>query len=114
LLFGKFDYMDRGILDRTHLRFFTMRSLTELMNEVSCDVLEATPTPLPVQLVLPFTAGKWFAPLHEAHYALTRCRKTLFAYQFVIVAAPSRRAVPEPAEIDSADDLYVEKALAGE
>ena len=27
LLLGRFDYMDRGILDRTHLRFFTLKSL---------------------------------------------------------------------------------------
>src|SRR5439155_20250782 len=27
LLFGRFDYIDRGILDRTHLLFFTARSL---------------------------------------------------------------------------------------
>lgn len=113
LLLGKFDYMDRGILDRTHLRFFTMRSLKELMSEVSCDVLDAIPTPLPVQLVLPVTAGNWFAPLHEAHYGLTRCRRTLFAYQFVIVAAPRHRAVLEPSEIDSADEAFAEKEFAG-
>src|ERR1700692_4232458 len=72
LLLGKFDYRDRGILDRTHLRFFTLRSLKELMSEVSCEVLDAIPTPLPVQLVFPFTKSNVFAPLHEAHYALTR------------------------------------------
>jgi len=104
LLFGKFDYMDRGILDRTHLRFFTLRSLKQLMGEVSCEVLEAIPTPLPVQLVLPFTRSKWFAPLHEAHYALTRCRKTFFAYQFVILAAPVRtRALPDPEPVSSGE-----------
>lgn len=88
LLFGKFDYMDRGILDRTHLRFFTLRSLTHLMNEVSCRVLDVIPTPLPFQLVLPFTGKKIFAPLLAAHYAVTKAWKTLFAYQFVIAAAP--------------------------
>jgi SAM-dependent methyltransferase len=88
LLFGRFDYMDRGILDRTHLRFFTLRTLRQLMDEVSCDILAVVPTPLPVQLVFPFTAGKLFAPLHELHYAVTCSWKTLFAYQFVIVAAP--------------------------
>ena len=113
LLFGKFDYMDRGILDRTHLRFFTMSSLNQLMREVSCEVLSAIPTPLPVQLVLPVTDGKGFAPLHEAHYALTRCRKTLFAYQFVIVAAPSRTAVSEHSEEGPASEVFAEKALAG-
>jgi SAM-dependent methyltransferase len=113
LLFGKFDYMERGILDRTHLRFFTMSSLDQLMREVSCNVLDSIPTPLPVQLVLPFTAGKRFELLHEAHYALTRCRKTLFAYQFVIVAAPCHRAVSEPSEEGPASEAFAEKVLAG-
>jgi len=88
LLLGKFDYMDRGILDRTHLRFFTLRSLEKMMEEVSCDVVEVTPTPLPMQLVFPFTESKFFAPFHEALYAITCGWKTLLAYQFVITAGP--------------------------
>ena len=113
LLFGKFDYMDRGILDRTHLRFFTMRSLKRLMSEVSCEVLDAIPTPLPVQLVLPSTGSNVFAPLHEAHYALTRCWKTFFAYQFVIVATPRRSPVPQNSGSVSAGALPAEKVLVG-
>jgi len=93
LLFGRFEYMDRGILDRTHLRFFTLRSLKRLMNEVSCDVLDAVATPLPVQIVFPVTGSAVFAPFHEACYALTRCWKSLFAYQFVITVSPR----PSPA-----------------
>jgi len=111
LLFGKFDYMDRGILDRTHLRFFTMRSLNQLMSEVSCEVLDAIPTPLPVQLVLPFTESKLFAPFHEVHYALTCCWKTLFAYQFVILAAPLYLQATRNSESASASLLPAEKAL---
>jgi 2-polyprenyl-3-methyl-5-hydroxy-6-metoxy-1,4-benzoquinol methylase len=111
LLFGKFDYMDRGILDRTHLRFFTSRSLQQLMKEVSCEVKEIIPTPLPFQLVLPFTGSKIFKSFHEAHYALTRCWKALFAYQFVIVAAPIKRAVQRESENPSAVALAPEKEL---
>jgi len=85
---GKFDYMDRGILDRTHLRFFTLRSIVQLLNDVPCDICDVTPTPLPIQLVFPITDRKFFAPLHEAHYALTRCWGTLLGYQFVIIAEP--------------------------
>lgn len=88
LLFGKFDYADRGILDRTHLRFFTLRSAGQLLGEASCEVLDVIPTPLPVQLVAPFTQNRFFRPLHEIHYALTRCWSRLFAYQFVMTAAP--------------------------
>lgn len=93
LLFGRFDYMDRGILDRTHLRFFTLRSLKKMMAEVSCGILDVKPTPLPVQIVFPFTESKFFAPLHEAFYLLTRSWKTAFAYQFVMIAAPCQPAV---------------------
>jgi SAM-dependent methyltransferase len=113
LLFGKFDYMDRGILDRTHLRFFTMRSLKELMSEVSCEVLDAIPTPLPVQLVLPFTESNVFVPLHEAHYALTCCWKTLFAYQFVILAAPCHLLVFQNSDFASAGTVPAEKVPVG-
>jgi len=94
LLFGKFDYMDRGILDRTHLRFFTLRSLKKMMSEASCGVLRVIPTPLPVQIVLPFTKNNFFAPFHEALYAFTRLWKTLFAYQFIITVTPSHLQGP--------------------
>lgn len=113
LLFGKFDYMDRGILDRTHLRFFTKRSLNRLMSDVSCKVIDTIPTPLPVQLVLPFTKSKLFAPIHEAHYALTRCWKTFFAYQFVIVAEPCHDSILPTSEIASVRKIPAEKELAG-
>lgn len=112
LLFGKFDYMDRGILDRTHLRFFTLRTMKELLKEAGCEVVDINPTPLPVQLVFPLTQSKFFRPLHEAHYALTRCWQTLFAYQFVMVAAPRVSAVFLIDELSSAGPLPAEKALA--
>lgn len=91
LLSGKFDYMDRGILDRTHLRFFTLRSLKKMMDEVSCEILDVIPTSLPVQIVFPFTENKLYLPFHKLVYAVTRIWKTAFAYQFVIFAAPNRR-----------------------
>jgi SAM-dependent methyltransferase len=88
LFFGHFDPADRGILDKTHLHFFTLRTLTKMMGEASCRILEVTPAPLPLQLLLRFTQRNGFAPLHALHYALTRSWKTLFAYQFVVTAAP--------------------------
>jgi SAM-dependent methyltransferase len=93
LLFGKFDYIDRGILDRTHLRFFTLRSLKLMMSEVSCDIRSVIPTPLPIQIVFPFTDNKSLRPLHQGLHLLTRLCKTLLAYQFLVLAVPSRRKV---------------------
>ena len=88
LLFGRFDYRDRGILDRTHLRFFTLSSLNRLLQNCGCDVIERVATPVPVQLVVPATDHRLFAPLHEFHYLLVRMWQTLLAYQFVVRAAP--------------------------
>jgi len=107
LLLGRFDYTDRGILDRTHFRFFTLRSLKQMMLDVLCGVSEVIPTPLPVQLVFPSTESNFYAPLHETLYALTRAWKTLLAYQFVIVAEPIRTgAIPH-----SGDQISSERVM---
>jgi SAM-dependent methyltransferase len=84
LLFGQFNYSDRGILDRTHLRFFTLATLRKLLDECGCRIRGVAPTPIPVQLVFAFTNSPMFAPLHEAHFMIVRLCKTLFAYQFVV------------------------------
>lgn len=86
LLLGRFEYGDRGILDRTHLRFFTLATLRKLLEECSLRGIEIAATPIPVQVVFPFCESKWFLPLHEVHYFLVRLWKTLFGYQFVVRA----------------------------
>ena len=43
LLFGRFEYQDQGILDRTHLRFFTKRSAEAMIWEAGYEVLEFHP-----------------------------------------------------------------------
>jgi 2-polyprenyl-3-methyl-5-hydroxy-6-metoxy-1,4-benzoquinol methylase len=90
LLFGYFQYTDRGILDRTHLRFFTLASTRRMVQDVGCRILELKPTPAPVQLVCPWTERPVFATLHEIHFLLVRSWKTLLAYQFVLRVAPDR------------------------
>lgn len=38
LLRGKFEYQDRGILDRTHLRFFTLESIVRMFTECGLEI----------------------------------------------------------------------------
>jgi GT2 family glycosyltransferase/2-polyprenyl-3-methyl-5-hydroxy-6-metoxy-1,4-benzoquinol methylase len=38
LLHGKFDYRDTGILDRTHLRFFTLQSIRAMFSEAGYEI----------------------------------------------------------------------------
>ena len=43
LLFGRFDYQEEGILDGTHLRFFTKRSAEAMIRGAGYEVLEFHP-----------------------------------------------------------------------
>ena len=37
---GRFDYADRGILDRTHLRFFTKKTASEMIEGCGLEIVE--------------------------------------------------------------------------
>jgi SAM-dependent methyltransferase len=37
---GNWDYKDHGILDKTHLRFFTYKSITKMFNQLDFEILE--------------------------------------------------------------------------
>ena len=47
LLFGEFNYGRKGILDRTHTRLFTFRSLSELFEQTGYKVIEVRGIPAP-------------------------------------------------------------------
>ncbi len=87
VLAGRFPYSDRGLLDRTHLRFFTRRSALQLVEDCGFAVERVTATAMPVELAWSLL-GRF--PLRPAVRALTvaaaRVWPTLFGYQFVIEA----------------------------
>jgi len=87
LLLGRFDYQDRGILDRTHLHFFTRKSFRQFLSAAGLEAWELTATPIPFPLVVPKRyQGVLFAALHAVNAWLARRWQTLFGYQFVAVA----------------------------
>lgn len=53
LALGRFDYADRGILDRTHLRFFTRRSFLELVTASGLTIVSTSEAIVPLELLLP-------------------------------------------------------------
>ena len=53
LLFGRFDYRDSGVMDRTHLRFFTFRTARELVSEAGFTPLRTTWEPGIARAFLP-------------------------------------------------------------
>jgi 2-polyprenyl-3-methyl-5-hydroxy-6-metoxy-1,4-benzoquinol methylase len=52
LLFGRFEYADRGIMDRTHLRFFTHRSARRLLERNGLEIIASRTTVVPLELVV--------------------------------------------------------------
>jgi 2-polyprenyl-3-methyl-5-hydroxy-6-metoxy-1,4-benzoquinol methylase len=96
LLSGRFEYMERGILDRTHLRFFTARSFRAFVGAAGLRVerFTATPAPLP-EVVPPRWHGRWLTALHAGSAASARWLPRLLGYQFVVLARPGG-AAPEP------------------
>jgi 2-polyprenyl-3-methyl-5-hydroxy-6-metoxy-1,4-benzoquinol methylase len=50
LLRGRFDYLERGILDKTHLRFFTKDSAIKMLKAASLDIEAIKATSLDISL----------------------------------------------------------------
>lgn len=93
LCFGRFEYTERGILDATHVRLFTLASFLRLLREAGLEMLELTTTPAPLPLIIPERYhGRVLDAVHAINATLARVWKTLLAYQFVAVAR--RRVSP--------------------
>lgn len=89
LLFGRFDYSRVGILDETHLRFFTLKTAKQLVVDSGLDVISTAVTPIPLPLILPVTSkGRPLSFLHLLNWGLTNLRKKLLGYQFILVCKP--------------------------
>jgi 2-polyprenyl-3-methyl-5-hydroxy-6-metoxy-1,4-benzoquinol methylase len=81
LLAGRWRYTERGILDRTHVHLFTRRTLVEALERALYRVVELDYTvPVP---------GIGSPSVERVAHAVGRLRPPLFAYQFVVAAAPA-------------------------
>ena len=90
LLFGRFQYADRGILDRTHLTFFTRRTAVELLERQGFRVRASEPTAMPYELAIPALGrGALAGPARGFARASALAWPTLFGYQFVLEAERS-------------------------
>jgi len=87
LLFGKFNYTERGILDRTHLRFFTRLTFINLLQESGLRIQNLKVTPIPLDLVNPFfESNKIGIALLDILAWFSRIFPTLLGYQWVGLA----------------------------
>jgi 2-polyprenyl-3-methyl-5-hydroxy-6-metoxy-1,4-benzoquinol methylase len=84
---GRFDYDQRGPLDRGHLRFFTRRGIKRLLKREGFELRRVEPVGLPFDVAgVEVGRGRWMRRLD----ALTLSAwPTLFGYQFILEAEPS-------------------------
>lgn len=85
LLLGRFDYQDRGILDRTHVRFYTRKTARSLIESAGLAILDETATPVPIREAFPGWPRPVIALLEAVALMLTPLWPTLLGYQFIFV-----------------------------
>jgi len=94
--YGQFNYGKKGILDATHTRLFTFRTLIDLLKQSGYNIFEVRGIPAP----FPLAIGNNFISrfLLRVNQALLHVSKGLFSYQIFV------RAVAKP----TVDNLLVE------
>lgn len=90
---GRFGYDRRGILDESHLRFFTPRTLRRLVVETGFDILEETQTGLPLTAIT--ARPEKHRLLRAVDCGLAKIRPSLFAYQLVYRLTPHYESTVE-------------------
>ncbi len=88
LLMGRFDYEDSGLLDRTHLRFYTLDTARAMLEEAGLRDLESD--------IVPDVPLLRFKPrLARLNYRIANLRPNLFATEALFVGR-ARRSVSSP------------------
>lgn len=78
LMFGRWEYKERGLLDRTHLRFFTKKTAIQLLED-SGYVVESVVAAVPLPVIA-------WRPAVAAAHRIGNLWPALFAYTFIITA----------------------------
>ncbi len=84
LLFGQFRYADRGLLDRTHVAFYTRATSRDLLEGAGFRIRAEEPTAMPYELAFPrLGQPPWNGAARAFARMTARAWPTLFGYQFV-------------------------------
>ncbi len=121
LLFGRFNYAERGILDITHKRLFTRKSLRHCLETCGYRIERFHPVGLAFEVVFKGVMGKLLARIS---WLMARMLPTVFAAQFLVVCHPTaglkqilqdshrkhlpdEPTTPDPSQLsDSGQDAY--------
>lgn len=86
LLFGIFEYRERGILDETHLRFYTMRTIRRDIERAGFSIVTTRGSSVPIRLIVPWVPDAILRIGESVLSIITQLWRGLFAYQIIVVA----------------------------
>jgi glycosyltransferase involved in cell wall biosynthesis len=78
---GRFEYTNKGILDRGHLRFFTRKTAERMFRDAGLEVVQHRTTPVPWENVVPSGFELLRSGLEKTDFAMSRLAPNAFAYQ---------------------------------
>jgi 2-polyprenyl-3-methyl-5-hydroxy-6-metoxy-1,4-benzoquinol methylase len=90
LLFGRWDYSERGILDKTHYRFFTLLSLKKIIAKAKFHIIKTSASCLPWSIILNSKMKFLSNIIGYIDRLAIAIWPTLFAYQWIIVSKKKR------------------------
>jgi SAM-dependent methyltransferase len=90
VLLGRFPQDEKGLFDRTHVRFYVWNGWAQLFRSAGYRISQVEPTAVPVGLMVPpaFEHSPPVVAAESVFYGLARIWKRMFAYQFVVRAEP--------------------------
>ena len=97
LLTGRWDYTDKGLLDRTHLRFFTLKTVCALLESADLQIEELSSTVLDPMAVEEVAVDAGVLPTGLVEWA--RHQPDALDYKYIAAArplAPGEKRSPRP------------------
>jgi SAM-dependent methyltransferase len=88
LLFGMWNYAEKGILDKTHLRFYTKSSFQREIQDCGFFIKRSSNTPIPLEALFPRMNKYLFKCLDFILYYPTLIYPKLFGYQLLFIISP--------------------------
>lgn len=83
-MLGRFPYHTKGLLDRTHLHFYTRKSAERLVAKTGWEIVARDYSSIPVAMVFPFLRKRGFRLWLQALRGATLLFRGLFCYQYLL------------------------------
>jgi len=92
LLAGRFPRMERGILDKTHVRFYTRKTARKFLEQNGYEIVTEKMTVMPVELAFGLSAENPLMRVMNLMLAfVTAAMPGVFGYQCIFAARPAKK-----------------------